>query len=136
MIVSKNPSDVWSVSAVPVYSGGTSSVMHVENCAESAITLAPHTSVITRSTLNGAPADGPMTRAQIPLIAIAPIVSAVRPLRSATHPPATHPAAPAASVANAMRAGSAGENPRAIAIAAQNAAIQLHIAYSSHMWPR
>ena len=41
-IVSKKPSDVCTVSAVPTACGGTASVTSVLNCAESAITKNPH----------------------------------------------------------------------------------------------
>ena len=80
------------------------------------------------------------------------VTSRARPIRSAIHPPHTHPAAPTAMVTPACTlpksdaaaaAGSApaaiptaSPAPRASALAARNAGSHVHIAYSSHMWPR
>ena len=47
------------------------------------------------------PNNRPMAAAQLPLTAIAMIVSVVRPSRSARNPAPTHPIAPDAMVANA-----------------------------------
>src|SRR5688572_25825384 len=78
-VVSAKPTQVCVVRAVPTYAGGDSSVTAVENCAESATTLTPHTSA-TASVASGAPPYvKPIVAAQSPLTAIAAIVAAVRP---------------------------------------------------------
>src|SRR5262245_10288142 len=83
-----NPTHVCVVSAVPTYAGGESSVTAVENCAESATTLMPHTSA-TASVSDGDPPNvRPITAAHAPLTAMAAIVSVVRPQRSAPAPAA------------------------------------------------
>src|SRR5438309_1380469 len=77
--VIEKPTHVCVVSAVPTYAGGESSVIAVENCAESATTLIPHTSA-TAIVSAGAPANvRPISNAHAPLTAIAAIVSVVRP---------------------------------------------------------
>src|SRR6185312_11019538 len=136
--VSRNPRHVCIVSAVPTYSGGESSVTHAENCAESATMLTPQANVIAPRISGDAPARyaKPTPNAQNPLITIAVMVVVVRPKRSATNPATTHPMAPDATVANAIMLGVARGRACWAATAAQNSAIQLHIAYSSHMWPR
>src|SRR2546425_7440149 len=68
--------------------------MQVENCAESATTLAPQTAAINSRNNGFAPNSKPITRQQLPLIAIAQEVTTVRPTRSAISPATTHPAAP------------------------------------------
>ena len=70
---------------------------------------------------------------------MAPLVTTVRPHRSAYRPPSQHPTAPLPTTANVSSAGSAppaAPPPRACSLAAMNTAIQVHIAYSSHMCPR
>ena len=60
-----------------------------------------------------------------------------RPTRSATAPAATHPTAPNATTANAARFAWAGSRrPAAVKLARKNSGTQVHIANSSHMWPR
>src|SRR5204863_9355614 len=83
-----NPTHVCVVRAVPTYAGGESSVTAVENCAESAMTLIPHTIATSRVSDGGPPKVSPISAAQAPLTAIAAIVSVVRPQRSAPAPAA------------------------------------------------
>jgi len=64
---------------VPTMGASESSAMLAENCAESATMLAPQTIQITTRTTGGPPKKKPMTRAQVPLTAIAPMVNDVRP---------------------------------------------------------
>ena len=82
------PTHVCVVSAVPTYAGGESSVIAVENCAESATTLMPQTIAMTSVSAGGPPNVRPITPAQAPLTAIAAMVSVVRPQRSAPAPAA------------------------------------------------
>ena len=78
-----------------------------------------------------------MTSALVPLTAIAVIVSAVRPTRSASRPATTLPIPPTPTTRNAARLAVAGSSvPAAAKLAAKNAGIQVHIPYSSHMCPR
>jgi len=63
------------------------------------------------------------------------------PTRSAKSPAMADPAAPLAIVANAIadpagEPAAAGASARPLKLAAANAAIHVHTAYSSHMWPR
>ncbi len=67
----------------------------------------------------------------------AAMVSVVRPRRSASAPARMQPSPPEATTANAARlAVPASVAPVRASEAARNTGIQLHIAYSSHMWPR
>jgi hypothetical protein len=117
--------------------GGASSLTAVENWAESAITLMPHTTSTTTSTTVGAPNSSPATTALEPETAMAAMVSVVRPSRSASAPAATQPMAPAATTRNATPlAPAAGTSPEMARLAAMKAGTQVHMAYSSHMWPR
>ena len=54
-MVSRKPSEVCSVSAVPTACGGTLSVTSTENCAESAMTKKPHPRAIGTSSSRLAP---------------------------------------------------------------------------------
>src|SRR4030095_2751774 len=94
MVVSRNPTHVCIVNAVPTYWGSPSSVTQAENCAESATTVAPQIAATNKSS-KGIPQNRkPISRQQLPLIAIAHDVTTVRPMRSATNPAATQPTAP------------------------------------------
>ena len=76
--VSRKPMPVWKASAEPRYIGSASSVIVVENCAESATTVAPQTS----ATIVISSADAgrkPITSAALPLPSIAAEVTSVRP---------------------------------------------------------
>src|SRR5439155_136768 len=99
-IVSANPMHVWVVRAVPTKAGGESSVIAVENWAESATIVTPHTAASPSVTRGGPPNVSPVTAAQVPEIAIALIVSVVRPQRSETTPPSQQPSAPTAITRN------------------------------------
>src|SRR5712692_7674074 len=140
--VSRNPRLVCNVSAVPTYSCGASSLTAVENCAESATTLTPQISSRGSNAHSVPPNSMPTVSAQLPDSTIAQLVTQVRPSRSAYFPPNQLPTAPTPMTTNVTRAGSPSPAafpppcpvPRRIAsLAATNAAIQVHIAYSSHM---
>src|SRR5438552_8080198 len=100
-IVIAKPTQVWVVSAVPTYAGGESSVTAVENCAESATMVMPHTTATRSVSPGGPPNVRPMRSAQSPLTAMAAIVEVVRPQRSETIPPSQQPRAPLAMTAKA-----------------------------------
>src|ERR1043165_4698996 len=93
-VVSKNPTHIWSVNAVPMYFGSPSSVTHDENCAEAATTLAPQITATSNSGHTLPPNKNPTSKQQLPLIAIATDVTTVRPTRSAIKPATTQPIAP------------------------------------------
>src|SRR5882762_5546 len=135
--VSRNPRLVWSVSAVPTYSRGASSLTAAENCAESATALIPQTSSNGMSATSVAPKSRPTTLAHVPDTTIAVLVTSVRPQRSAYFPPSQHPIAPLPTTANVTSAASpvtsASAARRACSLAAMNTAIQVHIAYNSHI---
>ena len=90
-----------------------------------------------RTSGTGAPKARPTSTAHVPETAIAAIVVVVRPTRSATAPATTHPTAPAATTTKAARLASAGSvTPAAARLATKNSGTHVHIANSSHMWPR
>src|SRR5205809_7334567 len=95
-IVSANPTHVCVVRAVPTYAGGESSVIAVENWAESAMIVIPQTLASASVTSGGPPSVTPVTAAQVAEIAIATIVSAVRPQRPDATPPSQQPSPPSA----------------------------------------
>ncbi len=101
--VSRKPRQVCSVNMLPIASGGESSLTLAENCAESAITVTPHTRPTASTARGGTSTSHPMISAQVPLRDIAPIVVAVRPKRSAQRPPRTAPMAPTPMVAKVAR---------------------------------
>src|SRR3989441_488586 len=111
-----------------------------ENCAESATPATPHTSSRGPSSTSDRPNRAPTESAHDPEIAIATLVTSVRPQRSAYLPPSQQPTAPLPITANVTSAGTplaTGSPPlRTCSLAATNAAIHVHIAYSSHMCPR
>src|SRR5712671_1852741 len=86
--VSVKPTAVWTDSADPAVPGGASSETAVENWAESATTDAPQIRATIVRSQGGAPNNSPARTADDPEIAIATIVVAVRPNRSATAPAA------------------------------------------------
>ena len=108
----------------------------VLNWAESATTKNPHTSVAAVTSTNGPPNRKPMARQHSPLTVMAWITSLSRPIRSAAHPPQTHPIPPAASAPKLASSTHARPWPAASLDAARNAGTHAHIAYSSHMCPR
>ena len=130
--VSRNPMQICMVNAVPTYWDGLNSEIAAENCAESAITLNPHTNMIGASSHNGASTSSATAIAALPLTAIAPAAVTDRPTRSATQPPATAPPPPTAITANANPAANSGSPPSRATTCARNSGIQAHIAYSSH----
>ena len=68
---------------------------------------------------------------------MAAIVMVVRPKRSARIPPATQPIPPAAITVNAASAAvAASVVPATLKLAARKSGTHVHIAKSSHMWPR
>ena len=81
--VSRKPAAVCSASADPAVPGGASSLMAVENWAESAITVMPQTTSTARMTAVGAPNRRPAAIALDPESAMAAIVRVVRPSLSA-----------------------------------------------------
>jgi len=91
MVVNKNPRQVCIVSAVPRYCGSPNSVTQAENCAESAITLAPQIAATNKRSSGGPLKSRPITRQQVPLMAMAVDVTNVRPYLSAKKPPAKGP---------------------------------------------
>src|SRR5204863_7035696 len=79
----------------------------------------------------------PATREQMPLASIALAAIRALPMRSANRPAIADPTAPLAIVRNARPEPSMDADlaePYRLAVA--NAAIHVHTAYSSHMWPR
>ena len=126
-----NPSAVCSVSIVPTRDGSDSSATDAENCAESATMLIPQTMQTAISGHADPPNSRPIEAAQLPLTAIATIVSVVRPNRSARNPAPTQPIAPEAIVANAASLAEveaiAGGNVKA-KLACRNTPTHAHIA--------
>ena len=102
----------------------------VENWAESATTVAPHTRATANSTGSGAWRRAPMTRAHEPEMAMADAVSFVRPHRSPRMPPTQQPSAPMPMTAKAMsepsRAASVTSRPARASVA--KAANHAHMA--------
>ena len=85
---------------VPTDCGSLSSAMLAENWAESAMTVMPHTMATAMMIEGGPPSSQPIDAAHAPLAAIVPMVTVVRPHRSAQTPPSQAPSAPAAIAAN------------------------------------
>src|SRR6266567_9321425 len=119
-----------------MYCGSPSSVTQVENCAESATTLAPQTAAIKSRKTGFAPKNIPTARQQLPLIAIAHEVTTVRPTLSAITPAAKQPTAPQPMTRNDATSASAGLSPCKARLARIITGTQVHIAYNSHMWPK
>src|SRR5712692_3849342 len=111
-----------------MYCGSPSSVTQAENCAESATTLAPQMAATIRSKIGLAPNRKPITRQQLPLIAMAHEVTTVRPTRSAISPAITHPAAPQPITRNEATSASDGSLLRSDKLARIMNGIQVHIA--------
>ena len=82
----------------------------------------------------------PTASEQAPDTASAMLVTVVRPHRSAYAPPSQQPTAPLPTTTKVTSAGSpltVGSPPvRARSLSVTNRGIHVHIAYSSHMWPR
>lgn len=69
-MVSRNPIDVWSMSAVPTACAGAASVTMALNCAESATTKNPQIAVRTMSSHHGPPNASAASTQQVPETAI------------------------------------------------------------------
>ncbi len=135
--VSRNPAAVCNARAEPAVPGGASSLTAVENCAESATTVMPHTTSTVSTMAVGAPNRKPTTMALEPESAMAVIVTVVRPSRSANAPAPMQPTAPEATTRKATPlAAAGGTSPDSASVAATKTGTQVHMAYSSHMWPR
>src|SRR5438128_976244 len=119
-----------------MYCGSPSSVTQAENCAESATTLAPQIAAMLSSRIGCAPKANPIKRQQVPLMAIAADVTIVRPIRSAINPAMTQPAAPQPITRNEATSASDGSLLREERLARIMNGTHVHIAYSSHMWPK
>src|SRR5712692_8541229 len=107
--------------------------MQAENCAESATTLAPQIAATIKSRIGFAPKNRPVTRQQLPLIAIAHDVTIVRPTRSAISPAMTHPAPPLPITRRDATAAIDGSLFRKDKLARIMNGIWVHMAESSHM---
>src|SRR5215213_11669652 len=107
-VVNKNPTHICIVNAVPMYCGSPSSVTQDENCAESATTVAPQIAATSNNNNGLPPYSNPITRQQVPLIAMAHDVTKVRPTRSAIRPATTQPIAPAPITRNDPSSASFG----------------------------
>src|SRR5438876_11715770 len=116
-----------------MYRGSPSSVTQVENCAESATTLAPQIAATVKSSKGCAPKNNPIIKQQLPLIPMAHEVTIVRPARSATRPATTQPAAPLPITRNDPTSAHAGSLLRRERLARIMAGIQGHMASSSHL---
>lgn len=101
--VNKKPSEVCIVSIVPTSLISDSSAIAAENWPESAMTEMPQT-IATSNTRKGETCEvSPIRMAQEPLIAIAKIVTAVLPIRSASTPATMQPKAPLATTKNVAK---------------------------------
>src|SRR6185436_11985295 len=116
------------VNAVPRYCGSPSSVTQAENCAESATTAAPQTAATSKSKAGFPPNRNPISKQQLPLIAIAQEVMTVRPRRSARSPAATQPTAPQPITRNEATSAVEGEAFDTVKLARIITGIQTHIA--------
>src|SRR5215213_8442468 len=128
IVVSKNPTHICNVNAVPMYCGSPSSVTHEENCAESATTLAPQTPASNNNGSALPPYKNPTSKQQLPLIAMAHDVTTVRTTRSAIRPATTQPIAPAPITRNEPTSASAGFPCCVARLARIITGIQIHIA--------
>src|SRR5260370_21801093 len=114
-----------------MFCGSPSSVTQAENCAESATTLAPQIAATIKSAIGFIPNRKPITRQQLPLIAIAQEVTIVRPTRSAIKPAITQPAAPQPITRNEATSASDGSLLRADRLTRIMNEIHVHLAYKS-----
>src|SRR5262249_54101969 len=111
-------------------SGGDSSLMAVENCAESATTATPQIRSTGTRTTSGWANRRPTVKAQSPDTNIATLVIRTRPHWSARFPKNQHPGAPIPTTANVTRGAAPDGSPgtRADSLAAMNAPIHVHTA--------
>src|SRR5574338_354736 len=124
------------VNAVPMYCGSPSSVIHDENCAESATTVAPQIAATINNNHGLPPYNNPITRQHVPLIAIAHDVTTVLPTRSASNPAITQPSAPAPITIKDPTSASFGSSFCSARLERIITGIQIHMPYSSHMCPK
>ena len=128
-IVSRKPTEVCSVRAVPTWVRTLYSVTSAENCAESATTENPQTDANRKSRSVGAPKKNPAAAEQAALVRSASRAIRAFPSASAQRPAATQPTAPLAIAANAISEPVRLSVPcRASRAAPANAEIQVHIA--------
>src|SRR6266550_689211 len=104
----------------------------VENWAESATTVKPHTRPIASASHADHCATSPIATAHDPDATIIAAVVWGRPQRSPSNPPATQPNAPAPITAKVAYAAPA-PGP---CTARKKTTNHAHIAYSSHMCPK
>ena len=109
-VVSRNPSDTCSVSAVPTACAGTLSVTSTLNCAESAMMKNPQRRASGATIHSDRPKVRPTSAQQLALITSARLTSGARPMRSATRPPQMHPAPPTAITPNESNATSGDDD--------------------------
>jgi hypothetical protein len=129
IIVSRNPAQTCSVSAVPTCVRGLNSLTSAENCAESATTENPHTIASANSHQGAAPKTKPDTAAHTPLTSMAAPATRALPHVSAQNPAIAHPAAPVPMATNATSEPVCAVTiPAALNEAAANAAIHVHMA--------
>ncbi|MFO7533838.1 MAG: hypothetical protein R6W93_15375 [Candidatus Limnocylindrales bacterium] len=114
---------------MPAVPGGVSSVTAAENCAESATTVTPQITATSVVRSGSAQKLCAVTTAALPLIAIAMMVSVVRPARSASSPAPMQPTPPTATTTKATRlAMAASSTPAAAKLASRNTGIHVHMA--------
>jgi len=107
-----------------------------ENWAESATTAKPQITK-TGTTMNGeSPNTSGVRSATVPETAIDVPAASVRPDLSAQSPKSHAPTPPIPMMKKVAVDTKPSLCPDASADAARNAAVQAHIAYNSHMWPR
>ena len=107
--MSVNPEAVCTVSIVPTSDWSDSSATDAENWAESATIEMPQTMQTATSSAGEPPNRMPTPAAQLPEIAIATMVSVVRPSRSA-RPAATQPDRPGADRGERGKLGGSGRD--------------------------
>ena len=136
--VSRKPTAVWTVSAVPTKRWSAVSLSAVEKTPESAITAAPHTQRNATSSGTGARKKSGDSRQQVPLTARAAMAAGARPKRSEAQPPSRLPANPARPITtNAVRLTTVSTSvsaPVPLRLTATYAGT--HARVSSHMWPK
>ena len=109
-MVSRNPMQVCTVSAVPTCDGSDSSLTAAENCALSATTANPQTRQ-TMVRIAGVANVPPTTRQQAPEITRLTVAIAVRPQRSARRPARALPSAPIATAEKPATRAAASLHP-------------------------
>jgi hypothetical protein len=136
--VSRKPTAVCAVSAVPMYRLSATSLSAVEKTPESAMTEAPHTPRNTSSGTHVVENMNGDNRQHAPLTLRAMVAAGARPKRSDAHPPSRHPMTPATpTAANTTMDNCRPAPPPLLPCPARmNIGNHVHSAYSSHMWPK